>query len=97
MNGSLVHVPLRRTRCHETDRLLLHFYVASAMMPRAPPVVVHSPVLSQNRETLLGLLRKPLDVDVCPHIVFIYPSVLRHKLINLLPLGFETQTKKSSW
>jgi hypothetical protein len=39
----------------------------------------------------------PPDVDVCPHTVFIRSSVLRRKPINLLPLGFEAQTKKSSW
>jgi hypothetical protein len=37
-----------------------------------------------------------LDVDACPHTVFIRSSVLRHKPTNLLPLGFETQTKKKS-
>jgi hypothetical protein len=37
---------------------------------------------------------KPPDVDVCPDTVFIRSSVLRCKLTNLLPLGFEAQTKK---
>jgi hypothetical protein len=32
---------------------------------------------------------------MCNHTVFICSSVLRHKPINLLPLGFEVQTKKS--
>jgi hypothetical protein len=39
---------------------------------------------------------KPPDVDVCPHTVFIHSLVLRHKSTNLLPLGFEVQTKKLS-
>jgi hypothetical protein len=39
---------------------------------------------------------KPPDVDACPHTVFICSSVLSHKLTNLLPLGFEVQTKKLS-
>jgi hypothetical protein len=45
MKGSLVWLPLCRTWRHQTDRLSLHFYVTSAMMPRAPPVVAPSPVL----------------------------------------------------
>jgi hypothetical protein len=44
MNGSLVRVPLRSTRRHRTDRLLLHFHVTSTMIPRAPPAVAPPPV-----------------------------------------------------
>jgi hypothetical protein len=51
----LVRLPLRRTRRHRTDHLLLHFHAISMMMPRAPPAVAPSPVLSQNRETLARL------------------------------------------
>jgi hypothetical protein len=39
---------------------------------------------------------KPPDVNACPHTIFIRSSVLRCKLTNLLPLGFEAQTKKPS-
>jgi hypothetical protein len=46
--------------------------------------------------TLASRRSKPPDVDVFPHTVFIRSSVLRCKPINLLPLGFETQTKKLS-
>jgi hypothetical protein len=56
-------------------------------------------ILRQNWETLawLALHRsKPSDVDTCPHTVFICSSVLSHKPINLLPLGFEVQTMKPS-
>jgi hypothetical protein len=58
--------------------------------------VTPPPVLRQNWKTLARLASwwsKPPDVDVCPHTIFICPSVLRHKLINLLPLGFKDQTK----
>jgi hypothetical protein len=98
--GSLAWLPLHRTQRHWTNRLFLHFHVSFTMMPRAPLVVAPLPVLRQNLETLARLASrwsKPLDVDACPHTVFICSSVLRHKLINLLPLGFETQTKKPSW
>jgi hypothetical protein len=40
---------------------------------------------------------KPPDVDVCPRTVFIWSSVLTCKPTNILPHGFEAQTKKSSW
>jgi hypothetical protein len=36
------------------------------------------------------------DVDACSHTIFIRSSVLKRKATNLLPLGFESQTKKSS-
>jgi hypothetical protein len=52
-----------------------------------------------GEETLARLLShrsKPPNVDVCPHTIFIRPSILRHKPTNLLPLGFEAQTKKLS-
>jgi hypothetical protein len=96
----LVRLPLRRTRRHRTDHLLLHFHATSMMMPRAPPAVAPSPVLSQNRETLARLaLRwsKPPDVNVCPYTIFIRSEVLRRKPTNLLPLSFEAQTKKLLW
>jgi hypothetical protein len=70
------------------------------MMPRASSVVAPSPVLMQSRKPLsrLALWRsRPSNVDACPHTVFIHPSVLRHKSINLLPLWFEVQTKKPLW
>jgi hypothetical protein len=51
MKGSLVWLPLRHTRRHRTDRLLLHFYVTSTMMPRAPPAITPPLVLRQNWET----------------------------------------------
>jgi hypothetical protein len=78
MKGSLVRIPLRRTRRHQTDRLLLHFHMISTMMPRAPHVVAPSLVLRQNLETLALLASrwsKPLDIDVCPHTIFIRSSV----------------------
>jgi hypothetical protein len=63
-----------------------------------------SPLLSytkkQNWENLAWLAwwwSKPQDVDACPHTVFIHSSVLRHKLTNLLPFGFEAQNKNPSW
>jgi hypothetical protein len=99
MKDTLVWLSLCYTQCHRTDRLLLYFHVTSVMMPRAPPVVAPLLVLRQNWETLARLASrrsKPPDVDVCPHTVFIRPSVLRHKLTNLLPLSFEAQTKKPS-
>jgi hypothetical protein len=92
MKGSLVWLSLRYTGHHRTDHLLLHFHMTSAMMPHAPPTVAHSLLLRQNWETLAWLTSrwsKPLDVDVCPHTVFIRSSILRHKSINLLPLSFE--------
>jgi hypothetical protein len=45
MKGSLVHLPLRRTRHHRTNRILFHFHATSTMMPRAPPTIAHSTVL----------------------------------------------------
>jgi hypothetical protein len=36
------------------------------------------------------------NVNVCPHTIFSRSSVLRYKPTNLLPLGFEVQTKKHS-
>jgi hypothetical protein len=99
IKSSLIRLPLRRTRCHRTDCLLLHFHTASAMMPCAPHAIAPSPVLRQNWETLARLaLRwsKPPDVNACTHTVFICPSVLRHKVTNQLPLGFEARTKKLS-
>jgi hypothetical protein len=99
MKGSLVQLLLHRTRRHWTICLLLHFHVTSAMKPHAPPTVTPSPVLGQNWETLARVASqwsKLLGVDACPHTVFIRSSVLRHKSINLLPLGFEVQTKKPS-
>jgi hypothetical protein len=95
MKGSLFRLLLRRTWRHRTDRLLLYFHVTSVMMPRAPSAIAH-----QNWETLAQVAswqRKSLDVDACPHTIFIHSSVLRRKLTNLLPLGFEAQTKKSLW
>jgi hypothetical protein len=100
MNGSLVWLPLRRTRHHRTIRLLLHFHVTSAMMPPAPPAVAPPPVLRQSWETLAwhaSRWSKPPDVNMCPHTVFIHSSILRRKPINLLPHGFKGQTKKPSW
>jgi hypothetical protein len=70
------------------------------MMPPPPSTITPLPVLRQNWKTLARLASrwsKPLDVDVCSHTVFIRWSVLRRKPINLLPLGFEAQTKKPSW
>jgi hypothetical protein len=97
IKGSLVWLPLCHTRHHQTDHLSLHFRVTSMMMPRAPPVVATSPILRQNWETLTRLASrrsKPPNVDACPHTFFIRSSVLRRKPTNLLPLGFEAQTKK---
>jgi hypothetical protein len=37
MRGNLVRLPLRRTRRHRTNCLLLYFQATSVMMPRAPP------------------------------------------------------------
>jgi hypothetical protein len=99
MKGSLVRLPLCRTQWHRTKHLLLHFHATSMMMPRTPPFVAPSPVLRQNWDTMARLASrrsKPPDVDVCHHTFFIHSSVLRHKPINLLPLGFVAQTKKSS-
>jgi hypothetical protein len=100
MKGSLGWLPLCRTWRHRTDRILLHFHVTSVMMTCAPPTIAPSPVLRQNWETLTRLASrwsKLPDVDACSHTIFICSLVLRRKLINLLPLGFEVQTKKSSW
>jgi hypothetical protein len=99
MKGSLVWLPLCRTRCHWTDRLLLHFHATSVMMPRAPPTIAPPPILRQNWKTpaqLASRWSKPPDVNTCPHIIFIHWSILSHKPINLLPVGFEAQTKKPS-
>jgi hypothetical protein len=99
IKGSLVRLPLHLTRRHRIVCLLLHFHVTSAMMPRTLPVVAHLPILRQNWETsarLASQRSKSSDVNACPHTVFIGSSILRRKLINLLPLGFETQTKKLS-
>jgi hypothetical protein len=99
MKGSLVWLPLHRTRRHQTNHLSLHFHVTSMMMPRAQPVVTPPPVLRQNWETLArltSLQSKPPNVDACPHTVFIHSSILRRKPANLLLLGFEAKTKKSS-
>jgi hypothetical protein len=99
MRGSLVRLPLHRTWRHRTGRLLLHFHVTSTVMPHAPPVVAPLLFLRQNWETLTRLASwwsKPLDVDTCPHTVFIRSSVFKRKPTNLLPLGFEAQTKKPS-
>jgi hypothetical protein len=85
MKGSLVQLPLHRTRRHRTGHLLLDFHVTSMMMPRAPPDVAPPPVLRQNWETLARLASqwsKSLDVDACPSQRF-------HPLI-----GFEAQTYK---
>jgi hypothetical protein len=101
MKGSLIQLSLCHTRRHRTDYLLLHIHETSVTMAHAPPAISPSPVLRQNWETLAWLASqqsKPLDVDGCPHTVFIRTSVLRHKPTNLLPLGFEAQTKKlSQW
>jgi hypothetical protein len=100
MKGSLVWLLPLRTRRHWTDHLLLHIHATSTMMPRAPTTVAPSLVLKQNWETLAWLASwrsKLPDVDACPHTVFIHTSVLRHKPTNLIPLGFEAQTKKPSW
>jgi hypothetical protein len=110
MKDSFVRLPLRRTWRHWTYSLLLHFHMTSMMMPRAPPTVAPSPILSQNWETLARLASwwsNPLDVDTCPHTVFIRLSVLRCKPANLLPLvlrpkprnhrdDFESQITKPS-
>jgi hypothetical protein len=69
-------------------------------MRHAPPTVAPSSVLRPNWETLAWLAPRwsnPLDVNVCPHTIFIHTSVLRRKPTNLLPHGFEDQTKKLSW
>jgi hypothetical protein len=100
MKGSLVRLPLRHTWRHRTDHHLLHFHATFVMMPRVPPIVAPSLVLWQNWETLTrpALRRsKLLDVDTCPHTVFICSSVLRRKPTNLLQLGFEAQSKKLLW
>jgi hypothetical protein len=100
MKGSLVWLSLSRTQRHQIIHLLIHFHVTSMMIPRGPPVITPSLVLSQNWETLSWLAlwwSKPPDIDVCPHTVFIRSLVLRHKPTNLIPLGFEAQTKKPSW
>jgi hypothetical protein len=100
LEGSLVRLPLRRTQRHWTDHLLFHFHATSMIIPRAPPVVAHSPVLRQNWKPLARLASRrsmPPNVNMCAHTVFIHSSVLRHKPINLLPLGFEAQTKKPPW
>jgi hypothetical protein len=99
MKGSFVRLPLCRTWHHRTDHLLLHFHATSTMMPRAPPTVAPSLVLRQNWETLAWIASwwsKLPNVDACPHTVFIDSSGLRRKPIDLLPLGFEVQTKKPS-
>jgi hypothetical protein len=99
MKGSLVWLPLRRTRLHRTDHLSLHFHMTSTMMPCTPPVIAPSLVFRQNWETLARLAlwwSRPPDVNACPHTVFIRASVLRRKSTNLLPLCFEAQTKKPS-
>jgi hypothetical protein len=110
MKDSLARLPLRRTRHHWTDHLLLHFHMTSTMMSCAPSTVTPSPVLRQNWEILAWLASpwsKPSNVDTCPHTVFILSSVLRSKPINLPPLvlrhkprnrrgDFETQITKSS-
>jgi hypothetical protein len=99
MKGSLVWLPLCCIRCHQTDLLLLHFHATSVMMPHASPTIAPLPVLWQKSETLARLASRrsnPSDVDACPDTIFICSSVLRHKPINLLPLGFEAQTKKQS-
>jgi hypothetical protein len=60
--------------------------------------IAHPPVLRLDWKTLAQLASwrsKPPDVDACPHIVFIRSSILSQKPINLLPLSFEAQTKKS--
>jgi hypothetical protein len=101
MKGSLVGLPLHYTLQHRTDHLLLHFHAIFTMMLCASPSVVPLPVLRQNWETLArpaSWCSKSPDVNACPHTVFIHPSVSRHKPTNLLPLGFEAQTKKlSQW
>jgi hypothetical protein len=98
---SLVRFSLCHTRHYRIDRLLLHFHATSTMMPHAPSVVAPSPVMRQNWEMIVWLaLRqsKPMDVDACPHTIFIRSSVFRCKPTNLLPLSFEAQTKKlSQW
>jgi hypothetical protein len=69
MKGNLVWLPLHRTWRHRIGRLLRHFHVTSAMMPRAPPAIDPSLVLRQNWETLDRLASrrsKPLDLDACP-------------------------------
>jgi hypothetical protein len=55
MRGSLVRLPLRHTRRHQTNRLSLHFHATSMMMPRAPPAAAPSLVLRQNWGTLVRL------------------------------------------
>jgi hypothetical protein len=100
MKGSLFQLPLHRIRCHRTNHLSLHFHVTSAMMPRAQPTVAHSPVLRQSWETLAQLAlwwSKPPNINTCPHTIIIRWSILRCKPTNLLPHGFEAQTKKPSW
>jgi hypothetical protein len=67
--GILVRLALRRTWCHRTECLLLHFHVISMMMPRAAPVIAPSSVFRQNWETLEWLASrrsKQLDLDACP-------------------------------
>jgi hypothetical protein len=74
MKGSLVRHSLCCTWRHRTDRLLLHFHATSVMMPHAPPVVTHLPILRQKWETLAWLASwwsKLPDVDACPDTVFI--------------------------
>jgi hypothetical protein len=70
------------------------------MMPHTPPAVTPSLVLRQNWETLAWLASqwsKSPDVDACPHTIFIRTLVFKRKLPNLVPLGFEAQTRKLSW
>jgi hypothetical protein len=108
MKGSLVRLPLCRTRRHQTDSLSLHFHMTSVMMPRAPPIIAPSPVLRQNWETLdrvASRRSKTPYVDSCPHTVFIRSSVLRRKPTNHMVLmpkprncrsDFEAQITKPS-
>jgi hypothetical protein len=95
-----IWLPMRHTRHHQTDRLLLHIHETSTMMPHAPSTIAPPPVLRQNWETVAQLASrwsKPLDIDVCSHTVFIHSSGLGRKPTNVVPLGFEAQTKKPSW
>jgi hypothetical protein len=85
MKGSLIRLPLHRTRCHRTDHLSLHFHMTTAMMPCAPPVVAPSPVLRKklwNPSSTCFMMKQAVGCQ----------RVSSHR-INLLN-AFESQTDK---
>jgi hypothetical protein len=85
MKGSLVRLPLRRTRCHRTNHLSLHFHATSAMMPHAPPVVAPSPIF----EAKLG---NPTPTCFTMKQATGCRRVSSHRLHPVI--GFEAQTDK---